>query len=67
MDRRFLSFMRSYPNYIPLNAGAVKGIAAAVAPLQFDRIYGGWWGRNIANGARPAFDGSVARYLSAIA
>jgi hypothetical protein len=67
MDRRFVSFMRSYPNYIPLNAAAVTGIAAAVAPLQFDRIYGAWWGRNIANGARFAFDVSVARYLSAIA
>lgn len=67
MDRRFLSFMYSYPNYIPLNARAVKGIAAAVAPLAFDRIYGGWWGRNIASGAKPAFDVSVERYLSAIA
>jgi hypothetical protein len=67
MDRRFVSFMRSYPNYIPLNAAAVKGIAAAVAPLQFDRIYGGWWGRNIEARAKQAFDASVARYLSAIA
>ena len=67
MDRRFVSFMYSFPNYIPLNATAVKGIAAAVAPLQFDRIYGGWWGRNIAGGAKGAFDASVARYLSAIA
>jgi glyoxylase-like metal-dependent hydrolase (beta-lactamase superfamily II) len=67
MDRRFVSFMSSFPNYIPLNARAVNGIAAAVAPLQFDRIYGGWWGRNIAGGAKAAFDASVARYLSAIA
>ncbi len=67
MDRRHVSFMYSYPNYIPLNAAAVKGIAAAVAPLQFDRIYGAWWGRNIETGARLAFDASVARYLSAIA
>jgi hypothetical protein len=67
MDRRFVSFMYSFPNYIPLNASAVKGIAAAIEPLQFDRIYGGWWGRNIARGAKGAFDASVARYLSAIA
>jgi len=32
MDRRFVSFMSSFPNYIPLNARAVNGIAAAVAP-----------------------------------
>ena len=67
MDRRFVSFMHSYPNYIPLNAKAVKGIAEAVAPLRFDRIYGGWWGRNIASGAKAAFEASVKRYLSAIA
>jgi hypothetical protein len=67
MDRRSVSFMYSYPNYIPLNAKAVKSIAASVAPLAFDRIYGAWWGRVIASGAKAAFDASVARYLSAIA
>ena len=66
MDRRSLSFMYSYPNLIPLNARSVEAIAAAVAPLAFDRIYGGWWGRNIAAGARAAFDASVRRYLAAI-
>ena len=54
MDRRSLSFMYSYPNLIPLNARSVEAIAAAVAPLAFDRIYGGWWGRNIAAGARAS-------------
>jgi hypothetical protein len=67
MDRRFVSFMYSYPNYIPLNAAAVRRIAAAVEPLAFDRIYGAWWGRNIAGGAKVAFAASVARYLAAIA
>jgi glyoxylase-like metal-dependent hydrolase (beta-lactamase superfamily II) len=66
MDRRSLSFMYSYPNLIPLNAKSVEGIAAAVAPLAFDRIHGGWWGRNIAAGATAAFDASVRRYLAAI-
>jgi glyoxylase-like metal-dependent hydrolase (beta-lactamase superfamily II) len=67
MDRRFVSFMYSYPNYMPLNAAAVRRIAAAVDPLAFDRIYGAWWGRNIASGAKAAFAASVARYLAAIA
>ncbi len=35
MDRRFVSFMYSYPNYMPLNAAAVRRIAAAVRPLAF--------------------------------
>lgn len=67
MDRRFVSFMYSYPNYMPLNAAAVRRIAAAVAPLAFDRIYGAWWGRNIASGAKAAFSASVERYIAAIA
>ena len=67
MDRRSLSFMYSFPNYIPLNAGAVRRIARAVEPLAFDRIYGAWWGRNIGENARAAFDMSVRRYLAAIA
>ncbi len=66
MDRRSLSFMYSYPNYIPMNAASVLGIARAVESLAFDRIYGAWWGRNIEAGAKAAFDASVRRYLKAI-
>jgi hypothetical protein len=66
MDRRSVSFMYSFPNYIPLNAGSVRRIADAVAPLAFDRIYGAWWDKNIESGAKPAFDASVRRYLAAI-
>lgn len=67
MDRHFVSFMYSYPNYMPLNAAAVRRIASAVEPLAFDRIYGAWWGRNIASGAKAAFAASVERYIAAIA
>ena len=66
MDRRSLSFMYSFPNYIPLHAGAVRAIAHAVAPFAFDRIYGAWWGRSIEAGAKAAFDRSVSRYIAAI-
>ena len=66
MDRRSLSFMYSFPNYIPLNAPAVRRIRAAVEPLAFERIYGAWWGRNIADNAKAAFEMSVRRYIAAI-
>ncbi len=66
MDRRSLSFMYSFPNYIPLNAKSVQGIARAVAPLAFDRIYGAWWDKNIEVDAKAAFEASVRRYLTAI-
>jgi len=65
-DRRSVSFMHSFPNYIPLNAAAVRRIARAVEPLRFDRIYGAWWGRNISSDAKMAFEKSVRRYLAAI-
>ena len=66
MDRCSVSFMYSFPNYIPLNADAVRRVADAVAPLAFDRIYGAWWGRNIADDAKDLFGKSVKRYLAAI-
>jgi hypothetical protein len=66
MDRRSLSFMYSFPNYIPLNAQSVRRVASAIEPLAFDRIYGAWWGRNIGTNAKAAFTASVRRYLAAI-
>jgi hypothetical protein len=66
-DRRHVSFMYSYPNYIPLNAAAVRRIAAAVEPYAFDSIHGAWWGQNIIGSAREAVSRSVSRYRAAIA
>lgn len=65
--RRHVSFMYSYPNYIPLNAAAVRRIAKALEPFQFNHIYGAWWNQNVIGDAKAAFDISVARYLAAIA
>jgi hypothetical protein len=66
-DRKFLSFMRSYPNLIPLSAREVEGIAAALAPFSFDAIYGHFFDRVIPTDAKPVLAKSVARYLAAIA
>ena len=38
-DRRWVSFMRSYPNYIPLPAAAVEKIVSSVEPFEFNDIY----------------------------
>jgi hypothetical protein len=65
-DRKFLSFMRSYPNLIPLNTDQVTGIAAALAPFPFDRIYGHYFDRVIPAGAKSVLAASVARYVAAI-
>jgi glyoxylase-like metal-dependent hydrolase (beta-lactamase superfamily II) len=65
-DRRYVSFMYSYPNMIPLNARAIEHIVEAVEPLPFDRIYGGWWDSIVGSNARVAVKRSAERYLKAI-
>lgn len=65
-DRRWVSFMYSYPNLIPLPASTVRRIAAAVEPYKFDRIYGAWWGKVIAMDAKSAVRRSAERYIQRI-
>jgi glyoxylase-like metal-dependent hydrolase (beta-lactamase superfamily II) len=65
-DRKSLSFMYSFPNFIPLNAQAVQRIVAAVEPFAFDAIYGGWFGRNVVKDAKRALHRSAERYVAAI-
>jgi len=66
MDRRWVSFMRSYPNFTPLGPRAVEGIAATLRPYRLDRIYGAFPRRTVAQDAKAAIERSVARYLAAI-
>src|SRR5438876_2845049 len=42
-DRKHVSFMYSYPNYIPLPASAIEWIVKSVEPFSFERIYGAFW------------------------
>jgi hypothetical protein len=64
-DRRWVSFMYSFPNYVPLPAAEVDRIVAAVQPYKFDRIYGAWWDRNVASDAKNALHRSAERYKRA--
>jgi metallo-beta-lactamase superfamily protein len=65
-DRKWLSFMRSYPNFIPLSAREVEHIGKALAPFKFDIIYGHYFDRVIAKDAKQVLEKSVARYVAAI-
>src|SRR6516225_7190263 len=65
-DRKWLSFMRSYPNFIPLSAPAVHKIGAALKPFAFETIYGHYFDRVIATGGKSVLEASVARYVAAI-
>lgn len=65
-DRRWVSFMYSYPNLIPLSAAAVQGVVAALEPFAFDRIYSAWWDTIIPSDGKTAVERSAARYIRAV-
>ena len=63
---RNVSFMWSFPNLVPLPASQVQRIGGALEPWAFDRLYGAWWDRVLATGAKDAVRRSVARYTAAL-
>jgi glyoxylase-like metal-dependent hydrolase (beta-lactamase superfamily II) len=65
-DRRYVSFMYSYPNLIPLPPSRVERIASALAPLSFERIYGAWWDRVVTSDGSGTVRRSADRYLRAV-
>ena len=65
-DRRYVSFMRSYPNLIPLGPAAIQRILERIEPFQFEQIYGAWWKANVLSSAKAAVARSAERYLRAI-
>lgn len=64
-DRTHVSFMRSYPNLLPLSAPAVARIAKALEPYEFETLHGPFFGRSIGD-AKNVLRRSVVRYLAAI-
>ncbi len=62
-DRRWVSFMYSYPNLIPLSAVKVRSTVEAVAPFNFDRIYGAWWPAIVQSDAKAVVARSAERYI----
>jgi glyoxylase-like metal-dependent hydrolase (beta-lactamase superfamily II) len=61
-----VSFMYSFPNYIPVSAETARRVAAAVEPFAFDQVWGAWWGRGIRSGAKAAVRESAQRYVAAV-
>jgi hypothetical protein len=62
-DRKFVSFMWSYPNYIPLGEKAVRAIAKRLDGWSYDTIYGAFWDRFIAGNGASVTAKSVARHI----
>lgn len=66
MDRRWVTFMYSYPNYIPLNRSAVTNIVTALDPFSFERLYAAFPGRILSQNAKEIVKRSADRYIRAI-
>lgn len=64
-DTRYVTFMYSYPNDIPLSAGKVRRIVAAVEPFAFDRLYEAF-GLVMDGNAKAKVTASAERYIRAI-
>jgi hypothetical protein len=65
-DRRWVSFMYSYPNLIPLSAAEVRRIGATLGRHRFDRIYGGWADKVVESDAHGVIRRSVERYVARV-
>jgi hypothetical protein len=62
-DRRYVSFMYSYPNLIPERPEVIRRAVAMLEPFGFDRVYGAWWGRIVPTDGAAAIRRSADRYL----
>jgi hypothetical protein len=65
-DTRWVSFMYSFPNLIPLPAREVRRIVGTLDDLSYDRIYSAWWDRVMTSDARARVHASADRYIAAI-
>jgi glyoxylase-like metal-dependent hydrolase (beta-lactamase superfamily II) len=65
-DRKFITFMRSYPNFIPLSASGAQAVVAALDAFQFDAMYGHFFDRVIPSGAKNILEASIERYVAAL-
>jgi glyoxylase-like metal-dependent hydrolase (beta-lactamase superfamily II) len=66
MDRRYVSFMYSYPNLVPLAAAEVETIVERLRPYPFERLYGAWNGRVVVADGFAAVERSARRYIGRI-
>lgn len=62
-DRRYVSFMYSYPNLIPERPRTVRRALSLLDPYRYERVYGAWWGRVVGADGAAAVRRSADRYL----
>ncbi|WP_271852553.1 MBL fold metallo-hydrolase [Planococcus maritimus] len=64
-DRQWVSFMYSYPNFIPLPVRTVERMAVQLNEIRFERVYDAFH-RIVVNEAREAVQNSARRYIDAL-
>lgn len=64
-DREWVTFMYSYPNFIPLPASTVQRIAGRLEEISFNRIYDAF-NRIVKEDAGAAVQRSANRYIAAL-
>ncbi len=62
-DRRWVSFMRSFPNLIPERPRVIRRGLSLLEPYPFERVYGSFWGRVVEADGAAAVRRSAERYL----
>jgi glyoxylase-like metal-dependent hydrolase (beta-lactamase superfamily II) len=65
-DARWVSFMYSYANLIPLPPAKVRRLIESVEPYDFERIYSPWLNRIVQSGGKEVVRRSAERYIAAI-
>jgi Metallo-beta-lactamase superfamily len=62
-DRRYVSFMYSYPNLIPERPSTVRRALELLDPFRYERVYGAWWNTVVGADGVEAVRRSAQRYL----
>ncbi|SAK57315.1 hypothetical protein AWB76_02432 [Caballeronia temeraria] len=66
-DRAHVSFMYSYPNYLPLSATKVRAMAALLEDFSYESVYGSFRHAEIVSNGKAAVEASVQRYIDLLA
>jgi hypothetical protein len=65
-DNKSVSFMWSFPNFIPLSGPSVEGVVNSLKPYAFDRVHGAFNDRTIWSDGKGVVERSAERYLKII-
>jgi hypothetical protein len=62
-DNKSVSFMRSFPNFIPMSAPAVERIVRALEPYAFETVHGAFMDRTVWKDGKGVVKRSAERYI----